>query len=85
MYVGAKTSVKQVLFGARGLKSLFMQLWIDLAGNVMLLSPIRDMYILLTKREVKMTGYWPSSLFAFLWTETKSRSIKTQKENEANI
>ena len=35
------------------------------------------MYILLTKREVKMAGYWPSSLFAFLWTETKSRSIKT--------
>ena len=23
--------------------------------------------------------------FAFLWTETKSRSIKTQKKNEANI
>ena len=36
-------------------------------------------YILLTKREVKMAGYWPSSLFAFLWTETKSRVIKTQK------
>ena len=32
------------------------------------------MYILLTKREVKMAGYWPTS----------SRSIKTQKENEAN-
>ena len=31
---------------------------------------------------VKMAGYWPRSLFAFLWTETKSRSIKTQKENE---
>ena len=42
-------------------------------------------YILLTKHEVNMAGYWPSSLFAFLWTETKSRSIKTQKENEANI
>ena len=37
------------------------------------------MYILLTKREVKMAGYWPSSLFAFLWTETKSRSIKNVK------
>ena len=23
-----------------------------------------NMYILLTKREVKMAGYWPSSLFA---------------------
>ena len=42
-------------------------------------------YALLTKREIKMAGYWPSSFFAFLWTETKSRSIKTQKKNEANI
>ena len=42
-------------------------------------------YILLTKREVRMAGYWLSSLFVFLWTETKSRSIKTQKENKANI
>ena len=41
-------------------------------------------YILFTKREVKMAGYWPSSLFPFLWTETKWRSITTQKENEAN-
>ena len=32
-----------------------------------------------------MAGYWPTSLFEFLWTETKSRSIKPQKENEANI
>ena len=37
----------------------------------------KAMYILLTKCEVKMAGYWPSSLFAFLWTETKSRYIKT--------
>ena len=26
-----------------------------------------------------MAGYWPSSFFACLWTETKSRSINTQK------
>ena len=45
----------------------------------------RNTYGLLTKREVKMTGYWPSSFFACLWTETKSRSINTQKKNEANI
>ena len=32
--------------------------------------------ILLIKHKVKMSGYWPSSLFAFLWTETKSRTIK---------
>ena len=42
-------------------------------------------YGLLTKREVKMAGYWPSSFFACLWTETKSRSINTQKKNEASI
>ena len=42
-------------------------------------------YGLLTKCEVKMAGYWPSSLFACLWTETKSRSINSQKKNEANI
>ena len=43
------------------------------------------MYGLLTKCEVKMAGYWPSSFFACLWTETESRSINTQKKNEANI
>ena len=36
-------------------------------------------YGLLTKCEVKMAGYWPSSFFACLWTETKSRSINSQK------
>ena len=44
-----------------------------------------NMYGLLTKWEVKMAGYWPSSFFACLWTETKSRSINSQKKNEANI
>ena len=43
------------------------------------------MYGLLTKCEVKMAGYWPSSFFACLWTETKSRSINSQKKNKANI
>ena len=40
------------------------------------------MYIIDQGSSVKMAGYWPTSLFTFLWTETKSRSIKTQKENE---
>jgi len=35
-------------------------------------------YGLLTKCEVKMVGYWPSSFFACLWTETESRSINSQ-------
>ena len=42
-------------------------------------------YILLTKCEVKMAGYWPCCLFAFLWTEPKSRTIRMQKENKANL
>ena len=46
---------------------------------------VDSMYGLLTKCEVKMAGYWPSSFFACLWTETKSRSINSQKKNEANI
>ena len=37
---------------------------------------------LLTKREVKMAGIWPSSVFACLWTET---NINSQKKNVANI
>ena len=51
---------------------------VDRAGSVTEMKLVSvHMYILLTKREVKMAGYWPSSLFAFLWTETKSRPIKT--------
>ena len=30
-----------------------------------------------------MAGYWPSSFFACLWNETKSRSKKSQIKNEA--
>ena len=29
-----------------------------------------DKYGLLNKCEVKMAGYWPSSFFSCLWTET---------------
>ena len=32
-----------------------------------------QIYGLLIKREVKMAGYWLSSVFAFLWTKTKSQ------------
>ena len=34
------------------------------------------MYGLLTKCEVKMAGYWPSSCFASLWTETNKLAKK---------
>ena len=33
------------------------------------------MSALLTKHEVKMAGYWPSSL---LWTETKTKKKRSQ-------
>ena len=44
----------------------------------------RHMYGLLTKCEVKMAGYWssPFPFFACLWTETKSRSINSQKKKK---
>ena len=32
-----------------------------------------------------MAGYWPSSFFACLWTETKSRSINSQKKNNIHL
>ena len=32
-----------------------------------------------------MAGYWPSSVFVCLWTETKSRSINTQKKRTRPI
>ena len=41
--------------------------------------PLQYVYIIDQASSVKMAGYWPSSLFAFLWTKTKSRSIKTVK------
>ena len=41
-------------------------------------------YGLLTKCEVKMAGYWPSSFFVFM-DRDGDRSINSQKENEANI
>ena len=36
-------------------------------------------YGFLTKCEIKMAGYWPSSFLACLSTESKSRSINPQK------
>ena len=32
-----------------------------------------------------MAGYWPSSFFACLWTETESRSITSQKKTTRPI
>ena len=37
------------------------------------------LYVWVIDREVKMTGYWPSSFYTCLWAETESRSIKTQR------
>ena len=54
-------------------------------GNLCLFAKIQlccYKYGLLTKCEVKMAGYWASSIFVCLWTETKSRSIDSQKKKE---
>ena len=40
-------------------------------------------YGLLTKCEVNMAGYWPSSFFVCLWIETKLRSINSQKKQQS--
>ena len=39
-------------------------------------------YGLLTKREVNMAGYWPSSFFCVFMDRDE---INTQKKNETNI
>ena len=36
-------------------------------------------YTLFTKHEIKMAGYWPSPVFAFLCTRIKSKSKRTKK------
>ena len=40
---------------------------------------LENTYGLLAKCEVKMAGYWPSSFFACLWTETKKKLHKLHK------
>ena len=37
------------------------------------------------KREVKRAKYWPSTFRSILWTETKSKQIKTQKKRTCPI
>ena len=74
------------LSGEKGLKRLW-KFWLI---NGSLLSTcsskfnICDMYLygLLTKCEVKMAGYWSSSFFAYLWTETKSTEVHKLAKKE---
>ena len=49
------------------------------ARKALFTSVVYTTYGLWTKYEVKMAGYWPSSFFACLLTETASRSINSQK------
>ena len=42
-------------------------------------------YGLLTKCEVKMAGYWPSSFFACLWTETSINWQKRTRPISSNL
>ena len=42
-------------------------------------------YALLTKREVKMAGHWPSSFLCFYGPRRNAKSIKNANKKEANI
>ena len=53
----------------------------SLKGNGMG-SSLREKYALLAKFVVKMAGYWLNSFFVYLRTETKSRSIRSQKRTK---
>ena len=48
------------------------------------INQVGGIYALLTKRGVKMAGYWPSSFFAFLLYDFVSVH-KNAKKNKANI
>lgn len=43
------------------------------------------LYEISTKCEVKMSGYWSSSLLACLRAKTESRSLNFQEKNKVNI
>ena len=44
---------------------------------------MRLLYVLLTKQEVKMAGYWPSSLLHFVWTEmSRSQGHKNAQREQ---
>ena len=57
--------------------NLTAQFWALGIHSQGLLGDCLNLYGLLTKCEVKMAGYWPSSF--------SSRSINTERKNEANI
>ena len=62
-----------------GCSTMHFQMLLQSTGN----SCFADMkYGLLTKPEVKMTGYWPSPFFVCLWTKMESRSINSQEKEE---
>ena len=39
----------------------------------------------MNRNEVKLAGYWPSSFFACLWTETESKFINTNKKKRGQF
>ena len=72
-----------VIMGCLGGKQIIPIWTIEFKMAAVSPKKVRYKYIWLsTKCEVKMTGYWPSSFFACLWTETKLRSINVQKRTK---
>ena len=54
-------------------------------GSLVCLSLIFTIAVLLTKPEVKIPGIGQVHCFESSWTKRESRSINSQKKNEANI
>ena len=74
-------SIKNILF--HKIKDLFCSLFSQSStfGSYINTNKCnKKKYGLLTKCEVKMAGYWPSSYFASLWTETKVEVHKLAKK-----
>ena len=76
-----KRVLDEALLGVIGIRIFEKNNYRDAEGKILQIRDIAKRYICVIDQacSVKMAGYWPSSFFAFLWTETKSRSIKTQK------
>jgi len=58
------------------LKVLVIQIQIPVTNKT------QKMCELLTKCEVKMVGYWPSSFFACLWTETEVHKLAKKERGQ---
>ena len=62
--------------------SRFLWSWKRREISASLMGPLAHIYGLLTKHEIKMAGYWPSSFLACLWTQTGSDGVHKLAKKE---